>query len=159
VRAANEAIAREAKRAPAHIAVIAADGVPGRLIDALHATGDCYVSLSHGEGWGIGAFDAATLAKPVLIAPYGGPAEYLPGDYPGFIAYRMVPVCGWTAKASFGPPQRWAQPDAEDAARKLRGVVARYAEFLEPAAIAAERIANRYAEAVVARTLVEALDD
>jgi glycosyltransferase involved in cell wall biosynthesis len=158
VRALNDAIAREVKRSPAHIAVIAADAVNGRLIDALHTTGDCFVSLSHGEGWGMGAFDAATLAKPVLISPYGGMVEYLPHDYPGFIAYTMVSVSGWTEEASFGPSQRWAQPDAHDAARKLRAAVARHAEFLEPAAIAAERIANRYAEPVVARTLVEALD-
>jgi glycosyltransferase involved in cell wall biosynthesis len=158
VRALNEAIALETGRAPAHIAVLAADGVAGRVIDALHATGDCYVSLSHGEGWGMGAFDAATLGKPVLIAPYGGPAEYLPADYPGFIDYTMGTVSGWRATASFGPPQRWALPDAEDAGRKLRRVVARHAEFLEPAAIASERIANRYAEPVVGRMLVAALD-
>jgi glycosyltransferase involved in cell wall biosynthesis len=159
VRAQNEAIARETKRRPPHIAVIAADGVSGRLIDALHAAGDCFVSLAHGEGWGLGAFDAATLATPVLIAPYGGPLEYLPADYPGFIAYAMATVSGWTPEASFGPPQRWAQPDAGDAARKLRAAVVRYSELLEPAAIAAERITNRYAEPVVARMLVAALDD
>jgi glycosyltransferase involved in cell wall biosynthesis len=158
VHALNEAIAREAKRSPAHIAVIAADGVGGRLIDALHATGDCFVSLTHGEGWGMGAFDAATLAKPVLIAPYGGPAEYLPRDYPGFIDYAMVPVSGWKPEASFGPPQRWAQPDAEDASRKLRAAVARYADLLDAATVAAEGIANRYAEAVVGRTLTGALE-
>ena len=99
MRKLNEAIAREAKRSPAHIVVIAANGLTGRLIDALHATGDCFVSLSHGEGWGLGAFDAATLGKPLLISPYGGPAEYLPRDYPGFIDYAMVPVSGWTAQA------------------------------------------------------------
>ena len=95
----------------------------------------------------------------MLIAPYGGPAEYLPRDYPGFIEYTMVPVSGWTAEASFGAPQRWAQPDALDAGRKLRRAVVRQADFLEAAAIAAERIANRYAEPLVARTLVAALDD
>ena len=159
VRALNEAIAREAKRSPAHVAVIAVDGVSGRLIDALHATGDCFVSLTHGEGWGMGAFDAATLGKPVLIAPYGGPREYLPADYPGFIDYAMAPVAGWTEEASFAAPQRWAQPDAGDASCKLRAAVVRYAEFLEAAAIAAERIANRYAEPVIARTLVGSLGD
>ena len=41
--------------------------------DAIHAIGDCYVSLTHGEGWGMGAFDAATLGKPVLITGWGSP--------------------------------------------------------------------------------------
>jgi hypothetical protein len=77
IRALQDGIAAETGRPCAHVAVIAAEDVSGRVIDAVHATGDCYVSLSHGEGWGMGAFDAATLGKPVLIAPYGGPADYL----------------------------------------------------------------------------------
>jgi len=159
VRALTDAAARETGRAPAHVAVIAVDGVAGRVIDALHAMGDCFVSLSHGEGWGLGAFDAATWGKPVLIAPYGGTAEELSPDYPGFIDYAMVPVSGWAPGASFAASQRWAQPDLDDAARKLRRVVARHADFLEAAALASERIANCYAEPVIGRTLVAALDD
>jgi glycosyltransferase involved in cell wall biosynthesis len=159
VRALQDAIAAETGRPPAHIAVLAADEVAGRVVDALHATGDCYVSLTHGEGWGIGAFDAATLGKPVLIAPFGGPADYLPADYPGFIDYRMEPVSGWVEGASFQPPQRWAQADPVDASRKMRDAVTRYLSLLEPAAVASERIVNRYAEPVVARELIAALDD
>ena len=158
VRTLQARAAVETGRSPAHIALLAADRVPGRVIDALHATGDCYVSLAHGEGWGLGAFDAATLGKPVLIAAYGGPADYLGADYPGCIDYTMVPVSGWVPTASFRPPQRWAQPDPVDAGRKLRRMVARYADFLEPAAQAAERIANRYAAPVVTRQMIAALD-
>ena len=157
VRALQNAIAAETGLAPAHVAVLAVDEVAGRVVDALHATGDCYVSLTHGEGWGMGAFDAATLGKPVLIAPFGGPADYLPEGYSGFIEYRMAPVSGWIAEASYQPPQRWAQPDLADAQRKMRAMVARHADFLEPASVASERIANRYAEPVVARELIAAL--
>jgi glycosyltransferase involved in cell wall biosynthesis len=142
----------------AHVAAIAADGVAGRVIDTLHATGDCFVSLTHGEGWGMGAFDAATLGKPVLITGYGGPAEYLPRGYPGLIDYAMVPVSGWSPQASFHLPQRWAQPEALDVRRKLRRMVARHADFLDAAAIAGEAIVNRYAEPVVARQLIAAID-
>jgi len=157
VRALQDAVAAETGRAPARVAVIAADEIAARAVDALHATGDCFVTLTHGEGWGMGVFDAATLGKPVLLAPFGGPADYLPADYPGFIDYRMTPVSGWVESASFQPPQRWAQPDPVDAGRKMRTMVARYAEFLEPAALASERIVNRYAEPVIARALIDAL--
>jgi hypothetical protein len=40
----------------------------------------------------------------------------------------------------------------------MRGVVARHAEFFEPAARVAEHIANRYAEPIVAREFIAALD-
>lgn len=158
VRLLQDRIAAETGRPSARVVVIAADGIAGRTIDALHATGDCFVSLTHGEGWGMGAFDAATLGKPVLITGYGGPAEYLPAGYPGLIGYSMVPVAGWSPEASYRPPQRWAQADLVDAGRKLRGMVARHSDFLDAAAIASERILNRYAEPIVARQLVAALD-
>jgi len=158
VRLLQDGIAAETGRPPAPVAVIAADGIAGRLIDALHATGDCFVSLTHGEGWGMGAFDAAALGKPVLITGYGGPAEYLGPDYPGLLEYTMVPVSGWSAEASFRLPQRWAQVNPVEAGRAMRRMVARYADFLDPAAIAGERILNRYAEPVVVRQLMAALD-
>jgi len=158
VRALQDEVTAETGRAPATIRTLAADSVPGRLIDALHATGDCFVSLTHGEGWGMGSFDAATLGKPVLIAPYGGPADFLPADYPGFIDYTMVPVSGWVESASFRAPQRWAQPDLADAGRRMRDVFANLRNYLDSAAVAAERIHNRYAEPVVAREMIAALD-
>jgi glycosyltransferase involved in cell wall biosynthesis len=116
------------------------------------------VSLTHGEGWGMGAFEAAALGKPVLITGFGGPCEFLGDDYPGLIGYTMVPVAGWTRNASFQAPQRWALADAHDARRKLRRMVVRYGDYLEAAARVAERIVNRYAEPVVARQLIAALD-
>jgi len=151
-------IAAETGRPSPHVAVVAADGVAGRLIDTLHATGDCFVSLGHGEGWGMGAFDAATLGKPVLITGFGGPCEYLGADYPGLVGYAMVPVSGWLPEASFNPPQRWAQPDPHDAGRLLRQMVARYVDFLDPATRVSERILNHYAEPVVGRELIAAID-
>lgn len=63
VRDLRDSIAAETGRTPANIALLAADEIAGRVIDALHATGDCFVSMTHGEGWGMGAFDAATLAS------------------------------------------------------------------------------------------------
>jgi glycosyltransferase involved in cell wall biosynthesis len=142
----------------APIALIAADDVSGRTIDILHAVGDCFVSLTHGEGWGLGAYDAATLGKPVIITGWGGHLDYLGADYPGLIAYAMGPVSGWLHDASYRPAQRWAIADAGDAGRLLRGMVSRYADQLAAAAIVRERIMNGYAEPAIARQLLAAID-
>jgi glycosyltransferase involved in cell wall biosynthesis len=158
VEALQQDIAAQTGGRPARVVTIAADGLQGRVIDALHAAGDCFVSLTHGEGWGMGAFDAATFGRPVLIPGYGGPSDFLPADYPGRIDYEMVPVSGWGPEASFQPPQRWAQADLIDAGRKMRAAVARYAELLEPATLVAEHICNRYAEPVIARQMIAAID-
>jgi glycosyltransferase involved in cell wall biosynthesis len=119
---------------PPRIAVVAADGIAGRTIDAIHAIGDCYVSLAHGEAWGMAAFDAAALGKPVLLCAFGGPADYLGPDYPGLIEYHMEPVSGWQPESSYRSPQRWAVADPTATSRLLRRMVSHHADFLEPAA-------------------------
>lgn len=43
----------------------------------LHSWGDCYLSLSHGEGWDMPAFDAMLAGNRVVYTPSGGPQEFL----------------------------------------------------------------------------------
>jgi len=163
--ASAEAAVREILRAaqtgarqdPAHVAVIAADDMSGRTIDAIHALGDCFVSLTHGEGWGLGSFEAAAAGKPVLITGWGGQLDYLGAGYPGLVDYRLVGVTGWSPHSSYQPTQRWAMADAEHAAQLMRAAAAREPQLREAAAMTRETIANRYGEPVVARTLIAAL--
>jgi glycosyltransferase involved in cell wall biosynthesis len=110
VEALLDEVSRTTGRPAPNVVTIAADGLAGRVIDALHGLGDCFVSLTHGEGWGMGAFDAATLGNPVLITGYGGPEEYFASDYPGLIPYTLETVSGWVPQASFRPPQCWHAP-------------------------------------------------
>lgn len=46
------------------------------LLD-LHNTCDCYVSTSHGEGWGIPIYEAFCLGNPVIAGNEGGPQDFL----------------------------------------------------------------------------------
>ncbi|MGH8712943.1 MAG: glycosyltransferase [Casimicrobiaceae bacterium] len=142
----------------APIALLAAEDISGRTIDTLHAVGDCYVSLTHGEGWSLGAYDAATLGKPVLITGWGGHLDYLGADYPGLITYRMGPVSGWLHGASYQPTQQWAVADVEHAGRLMRRMVSRYADQIPAATAVRERIVNDFAEPVIARRMIAAID-
>ena len=76
---------------PARIHLIA-KRVPATEIDALHARGDCYVSLTHSEGWGLGAFDALQFSTPVIMPGYGGQMDYLGEQYPLLVRHTMEPV-------------------------------------------------------------------
>ena len=67
----------------------------GRGVDMLHEIGDAYVSLSHGEGWALGAFDAATRGTPVLATGFGGHRDYLGDDWPGAVPWRHGQVPVW----------------------------------------------------------------
>ena len=74
----------------------------------LHRRGDCYVSLCRGEGWGIGAFDAATYGKPVVMTAFGGQLDYLAADHAYLVGSDLVPVTDPESALSYSPDQRWA---------------------------------------------------
>src|SRR5262249_517682 len=85
--------------------------IAGELVDvdivALHGRGNCFVSLSRGEGWGLGAFDAATHGNPVVTTGYGGQLDYL-ADSPHLVRFELVPVDDPAGFPSYAPDQRWA---------------------------------------------------
>lgn len=66
---------------------------PNRLSDEqlreVHLTSDCYVTLARGEGWGLGAFEAALVGNPVIAPKYGGFLDFLSH----YAATRWVPCC------------------------------------------------------------------
>ena len=110
---------------------------PVRLIDwhlspaalrALHERGDCYVSLAHGEGWGLGAAEAASQGRPVIMPGYGGPLDFLPEGVAYHVPHTLVPARGGSYEALFTPEQRWAQADLNAAADLLRHVATHPAE-------------------------------
>lgn len=130
----------------------------GRGVDMLHEIGDACVSLTHGEGWGLGLFDAATRGTPAIATGWGGQLDFLGGDWPGAVPYRMTSAPVWPPwRPSYWPSQRWAEPDRDAAIAMMRALVDDPAPARAAAAAIAERIANAFAEPVVARMFVEAI--
>ena len=137
------------------VAVLAGDGVDGGWIDCLHQAGDTYVSLARAEGWGMGAFDAAALGRPVLMTGWSGQLDFLGRDHPGLIGGKLAPI-DWPG-TSYGPDHRWAIADIADARAKMRY---RFEHRFEPDVHArrlSETIANRYAEGRVMRQFRQAI--
>ena len=93
-------------------------------VDGLHARGDCFVLLSRGEGWGLGAFDAAAHGNPVVVTGWGGTPEFLPEDYPYLVDYDLVPTITEAPDAWWRPQrgERWAKARIEHAASLLRHI-------------------------------------
>lgn len=137
------------------VGVLAGDGVSGAWIDCLHQVGDTYVSLSRAEGWGMGAFDAAALGRPVVMTGWSGQLDFLGRDHPGLVGGALEPI-DWPG-TSYGPDHRWAVADIADARAKMRY---RFEHRHHPdphARRLSETIANRYAEGAVMRRFVAAL--
>lgn len=110
----------------ARVAVIL-DELTAGGIAALHAGGDAYVSLTHGEGWGLGAYEAAWAGKPVVITGHGGQLDFLPPALISCVDYRLVPF-----RDPFLDPAEpvhaigasWAEPDLAQAGQLMRRLAA-----------------------------------
>ena len=51
--------------------------MPRKDLLSLHDTADCYVSTSHGEGWGMPIYEAFCMGNPVIAGDEGGPKDFL----------------------------------------------------------------------------------
>ncbi|MDA8310147.1 MAG: glycosyltransferase [Actinomycetota bacterium] len=126
-------------------------------IAAIHRRGDCFVSLARGEGWGLGAFDAAAHRRPVVTTGFGGQLDYLVGT-PYLVGFELVPVDDPIGFPSYAPDQRWAEPDLDHAAALLREVAADPYGAREIADCLATEIHKRYRPSAVAQTFLTAVE-
>ncbi len=144
---------REIKPELPKICLIDDSGVTGRTIDALHATGDCFVSLTRGEGFGMGACEAACVGNPVLMTGWGGQLDFLGRDYPGNLPYRLAPAPVWPPeRPSFWPSQRWAECSMMDAVSAMQRMFTQPDVFRRAVQENAESVHMQLAEPAVALT-------
>ena len=106
-------------RNPARILLLNSH-LSSKQIAAIHTRGECYISLGHSEGWGLGAFDAAGAGNAVIITDYGGPREYLPRDLAFLVNCTEMPVSDHTGAGSYTSDQHWGQPDLDVAKNFIR---------------------------------------
>ncbi|MBW8010752.1 MAG: glycosyltransferase family 4 protein [Chloroflexi bacterium] len=115
------ALLKRGYKSPAKVQVISNE-IGEDEIYMLHQTSDCYISLCRSEGWGLGAFDAASLGKPVIMTGFGGQLDYLPDDLSYLVDYDLIPVQTKWRGENFAPGQRWANPDLKHASRLMKKV-------------------------------------
>lgn len=129
-------------------------------VEALHVQGDCFVSLSRGEGWGLGAFDAAAHGNPVVVTGWGGSPEFLPADYPYLVEYDLVPTTAEEPDAWWRPHagERWAKARIEHAASLLREVYEDRDRARFWGSAIRSHVSETFAADVVTDQLIDALD-
>lgn len=151
------AVAQLLARHPDHAPVsLITDVLSDDEIAGLHARGDCFVSLSRGEGFGLGAFDAAIGETPVVVTGWGGQLDFLAGS-PYLVDSCLVPVEDPLGFPSFTRDQRWAEADLDHAAALLRRVVAEREEAVAEATRRAAALRARHAPAAVAAAFQDAV--
>ena len=130
----------------------------GRGVDLLHALGDCYVSLSHGEAWGLGAFDAATRGTPVIMTGWGGQLDFLGEKWRGNLPFKTAHVPVYPPeRPSFWPPQRWAVADETAAVEMLRDILSSPGVWRREAKALKMDILRRFSEEAVIPRLLDAI--
>jgi glycosyltransferase involved in cell wall biosynthesis len=117
---------------------------------------DAFVSLTAAEGWGLGAFDAATRGVPVVITGGGGQQEWLGDDAPWVVPHEMEPV-HHPSRELFEPGMQWARADVATAVEMLRVIHADRAAARRAAAPMAARLQREYSPAVVGAQMAELL--
>lgn len=87
----------------------------------LISVSDAYVSLHRSEGLGLGLAEAMALRKPTIATGYSGNLEFMDESNSLLVAHRLVPVA--PGEYLFDDPRFvWAEPDVDDAARKMRAL-------------------------------------
>lgn len=82
----------------------------------IHSIGDCYISFTRGEGFGLTIFDALNYYKPIIATGYSGHIDFLGKDYSGLINYELVQVSGMDKFSnSYTKDQLWAMPNLDHA--------------------------------------------
>lgn len=92
----------------------------GAAISELHNSGNCFVSFSRGEGWGMGAYEAAWFGNPVMITGHGGPMDFLPCSYR--LEYDLTEVRTAYGQDSYNDKQLWAEVDIPKARKVMRSI-------------------------------------
>lgn len=131
--------------------------VPRSSILQLHASSHCYVSLTRSEGWGLGAFDAATLGNPVIMTGFGGQLDFLDPDLAYLVDYQMT-ACEVGPWESFYRGHQWAHPDVDHAAALMREVYSDYSSARLRALALRTRIRQRFSVQQVLPGLCEVLN-
>ena len=110
---------------PDHASVICLfDNMSNKEILALHSIGDCYVSLTKAEGFGLTIFDAFNYGKKIITTGYSGHLDYLGKDYSGLVNYTLGPVKGMESfSTNYTDAQEWAYPDLKHASELMKQMV------------------------------------
>lgn len=99
------------------------DFMPERDMERLWSQTDCFVSLTHGEGFGLAQFEAAARGIPVITTNWGASKEFLFGSDLLVDSHMVhIPKLEKMLDGIFEPGMCWASPHQDSAIEKMRNV-------------------------------------
>ena len=137
---------------------IIADRVPGSEMPSLYKAMDAFVLPTLGEGWGLPAAQALSMALPVISTNWGGSTEFLKDNHCFLIpidSLQDVPV----SDKEYTPGAQWANPSVKATVDLLRLVVANRDEAAERGRRGRQFVSRHFAPHVVAKIVAKRLGD
>jgi glycosyltransferase involved in cell wall biosynthesis len=105
--------------------------LPDQTMQQLYHQCHAYVTLTHGEGWGMGAYEAAWFGKPVIATGFGGYLDFLKEDNSFLVPYKLIPYKKNPWDSSDRSKHYYAQPDIKRAEEYMRHVYHAYGESVQ----------------------------
>ena len=130
--------------------------LPHYQLASLYRSGDCFVSTSRGEGWGLPLLEAMACGLPAIATDWAGHTAFLdPSDTYPLRVRGLVPALNqYTYYDGF----RWAEPDGEHLAFLLRHVYEHQDEARERGLRASARVRSAFTWRDAARKIAARLD-
>lgn len=116
---------------------------------------DCYVSLHRSEGTGITMAEAMALGKPVIATGYSGNLDFMSERNAYLVDYTLGSVPAGCDPYPRG--SRWADPDVDHAAERLREVVEQPAEAARRGSQGRADILTRHSPQVCGQRIAQRL--
>lgn len=127
---------------------------------ALHLFGDAYVSLPHGEGFGLTLFEAGLAGNPVIATGMGGNMEYMTEEnsYPVPFMWDYVAGMGTFNQWYLGN-QQWARPNLIAASNLMRHVYENRDEAKQRGELLRARIKGEFSWDAIAELMLKRLGE
>jgi len=108
-----------------HEEIIITENFTDEQMRILHSSCDCYVGPTHGEGWGIPAFDAMCYGNTPICSNEGGPKEYIDSHNKntGWLVNGIMGICNHrnaAFKDLFTGRNHWFVPDETEIKKAMR---------------------------------------
>ena len=101
--------------------VVRDDRIEREHLVALQRCCDAMVSLHRAEGFGLVLAEFMSMGKPVVATRWSGNMDYMNEANSCLVDFRLVPVGAGQYPGAEGA--RWAEPDIDDAVRRMRRLV------------------------------------
>jgi len=133
------------------------DGLPATDLAWIHQKGNCFVSCTHGEGWGMGAYEAAWYGNAVAITAYGGQLDYLSTDDAYLMPFTPGAVNTVFGKASYAKGQKWADVAMSEVRNTLRAIYCDQTQSNAKGSLLKKKVSQTFANKKIANTCIEVL--